>query len=91
MVSFGQASGTVPPLDIGLLARKGSLYLTRPIVFTFIEGRHELVTAAGDLFGMILSGRIKVQVNQRYRLEDVADAHRDLEARRTTGSSVLVI
>ncbi len=91
MVSFGQASGAIPPLDIGLLARKGSLYLTRPIVFTFIDERHELVAAAEDLFGMILSGRIKVRVNQRYRLEDVGEAHRDLEARRTMGSSVLVM
>ncbi len=90
MVSFGQASGKVPPLDVATLSAKGSLFLTRPTLFHYVERRQDLVTSAQALFDVVRSGKVKIEVNQQYALKDAAEAHRDLEARRTTGSTVLI-
>lgn len=90
MVSFGNASGPVPPFDPGLLAQNGSLYFTRPTLTTHIAKRTDLETIAKELFDMVLSGKVKITVDQRYALADAAQAHRDLEARMTTGSSILI-
>jgi NADPH2:quinone reductase len=90
MVSFGNASGAVDPFSIMELAKRGSLTLTRPAVFDFIKTRPELLAAAGELFEVMLSGAVKIHVNQTYALKDAAEAHRDLEARKTTGSTVLL-
>lgn len=89
--SFGSASGPVPPLDIGMLAGKGSLYVTRPTLATYIARRADLEANAAELFAIVESGKVKIEVNQRYPLAHAAQAHRDLEARKTTGSSVLVV
>ena len=89
MVSFGNASGPVEPFTPLLLSQKGSLFLTRPTLFSYIDTRTELESAASDLFEMLLAGRLKVEVNQRFPLRDAAEAHRALEARQTTGSTVL--
>ena len=91
LVSFGQSSGPVPPVDVRLLAQKGSLALTRPSLFHFIAERRELVEAADELFRVVAAGALKVVVNQRYPLREAAQAHRDLESRRTTGSSLLLV
>jgi NADPH2:quinone reductase len=91
MVLFGQASGPVPPIDINLLAQKGSLYLTRPTLGTFIASAEDLKKTADDLFDVVASGKVKISVNQTYPLEHAAQAHRDLEARKTTGSTVLTV
>ena len=88
---FGQASGAVPPLDLNLLAKKGSLYVTRPTLATFIASEADLKATAADLFDVVLSGKVKISVNQTYALKDAAQAHRDLEARKTTGSTVLTV
>ncbi len=90
MCCFGNASGPVPPQAPGLLAAKGSLYLTRQTLFTHIATREATQAMADDLFEVVGSGAVKIRIDQRYALADVAQAHRDLEARRTTGSSVLV-
>jgi NADPH:quinone reductase len=89
MVSFGNASGAVPPVDFGKVL-KGSLFLTRPSLMPYTAKREDLVTTANDLFEIVLSGRVKIEVNQRYPLREAAQAHRDLEARKTTGSSILL-
>jgi NADPH:quinone reductase len=89
-VSFGQASGPVPPFNITLLSQKGSLFATRPSLGTYIETRKDLVATANDLFDVIAKGKIKIAVNQTYALADAAKAHRDLEARLTTGSTILL-
>lgn len=91
MVCLGTASGPVPPFDPALLARKGSLFLTRPALADYIADPAEKAALAGELFGHVGSGRIKVEINQRYALEDAVQAHRDLESRRTTGSSIFVV
>lgn len=91
LVSFGQSSGPVPPVEVRLLAQKGSLALTRPSLFHFIAERRELVEAANELFDVVAAGALQVVVNQRYPLREAAQAHRDLESRRTTGSSVLLV
>jgi NADPH2:quinone reductase len=91
MATYGNASGKVAPLDIGVLAAKGSLYVTRPTLFTHIATRERTQAMADDLFAMVTSGAIKIPVTQRYRLEDVAQAHTDLEARQTTGCSILTL
>jgi NADPH2:quinone reductase len=91
MVSYGNASGPVDPIEPGLLAQKGSLFLTRPTLFTYTASRADLDAAAGELFDMMASGKVKVEVKQRYALKNAADAHRDLEARKTTGSTVLTV
>jgi NADPH2:quinone reductase len=90
LVSFGNASGAVPPFPPGQLAAKGSLYLTRPSLLHYTATRQELERSARDLFRMVTSGKITLEVNQRYALKDAAKAHRDLEARKTTGSTVLL-
>lgn len=90
MVSYGNASGAVPPFNIGTLSQKGSLFLTRPTLMTYVAKRDDLVKAARELFAVVKSGAVKVSVNQTYPLREAAQAHRDLEARRTTGSSVLL-
>ena len=91
MISYGNASGAVPPIDIGILAKMGSLFLTRPTLFSYIADRERLDAMVADLFNVIAKGAVKVQINQRYALADAAQAHRDLEARKTTGSTVLVV
>ncbi len=90
MVSFGAASGKPPLLDVGVLAAKGSLYLTRPTLFTHIADRETCQEMADDLFGMVTRGDVKIEIPQRMALADVAEAHRALEARATTGSTVLI-
>ena len=90
MVSFGNASGAVGATDLGILASKGSLYITRPTLVSYTAKRDELVAAAKELFDMVLSGKVKVGPRQSYALKDAAQAHRDLEGRKTTGSTVLV-
>jgi NADPH2:quinone reductase len=89
LVSFGNASGPVPPFEPGILAQKGSLFFTRPTLMTYIAKHDDLVATAGELFGVMESGAVKVEINQRYPLADVARAHSDLEARKTTGSTIL--
>ncbi|MBI0434748.1 quinone oxidoreductase [Roseomonas sp. KE0001] len=90
MVSYGNASGAVPPVDIGILAAKGSLFLTRPTLATYTARHDDLVATANDLFSVVLSGAVKIEVNQTYALKDAAEAHRALEARRTTGSTIFL-
>ena len=90
MVSYGNASGPVPPVDIGILAAKGSLYLTRPTLATYTAKREDLLAVAKDLFSVVQSGAVKINIRQRYALKDAGQAHRDLEARRTTGSTLLM-
>ncbi|MEO7743702.1 MAG: quinone oxidoreductase [Usitatibacter sp.] len=90
MVSFGNSSGPVPPTDLGILAAKGSLYVTRPTLLSYTAKREELVAAANELFDHVLAGRIKVGPRQSYALKDAQQAHRDLEGRKTTGSTILV-
>jgi NADPH2:quinone reductase len=90
MVSFGNSSGPVPPFDPGILSAKGSLYLTRPTLMTYTAKREDLVASAEDLFEVVGSGAVKIEVNQTYPLAEAAQAHRDLEARKTTGSTILL-
>jgi NADPH2:quinone reductase len=89
MVSFGNASGAPPPLDLQTLSTKGSLYITRPTMLSYTASRQELQKSSADLFERVADGRIKIHVNQHYALEDVQQAHRDLETRKTTGSTIL--
>ena len=91
MVSYGNASGPPEPIAPGILAQKGSLFLTRPTLFNYIAAREELERSAADLFEIVASGKVKIEVGQRYALRDAATAHRDLEARKTTGSTILTI
>jgi NADPH:quinone reductase-like Zn-dependent oxidoreductase len=91
MVCVGTASGTIAPFDPQLLARKGSLFLTRPALADYIFDPAEKAELAGEIFGHVASGRIKIEINQHYALQDAAQAHRDLESRKTTGSSIFVI
>lgn len=90
MVSYGNASGAVPPFDIGILNRKGGLFLTRPAVQHYAGTRTELLAMADDLFAVVQAGQVKVNIHQRFALRDAADAHRALEARATTGATVLI-
>ncbi len=90
MALFGQSSGPVPPVDLGVLAQKGSLYVTRPTLMTYVAKRPDLERAARELFEAVASGRVKVEINQTYPLAEAAAAHRDLEARKTTGSTLLL-
>jgi NADPH2:quinone reductase len=90
MVSFGNASGPVPAFEPGILAQKGSLYLTRPLLMTYTATRQELLASAGELFDVVARGSVKIEINQRYLLSEAAQAHSDLEARKTTGSTVLI-
>ena len=91
MVLYGAASGPVPPFDLGQLAAKGSLFITRPTLFVYTAKREDLVASATELFDLVLHGAVKLHVNQTYALKDAAQAHRDLEARKTTGSTVLKV
>jgi NADPH2:quinone reductase len=87
---FGASSGAVPPFDLNLLQQKGSLFLTRPTLVTYNAKAEALAESAKALFDMVTSGKVKIEVNQRYPLKDAAQAHRDLEARKTTGSTILL-
>jgi NADPH:quinone reductase len=89
-VSFGNASGPVPPFEMGILAAKGSLFATRPSLFAYVAARDALVANASDLFDMVTRGIVKIEVSKTYPLPEAAQAHRDLEARKTTGSIVLL-
>ncbi|MFL6775798.1 MAG: quinone oxidoreductase family protein [Sphingomicrobium sp.] len=91
MVSFGNASGAPDPMPPNLLAQKGSLFLTRPTLYNYTATRAELETAASELFDMVARGRVKVEVKQRFALSEAAEAHRALEARKTSGSTVLIV
>ena len=91
MVSFGNSSGAVDPFPPALLAQKGSLFLTRPTLYDYIATREELERAASELFDVVSSGKVKIEVKQRFPLSQAAEAHRALEGRRTTGSTVLTI
>ncbi|MGZ5233311.1 MAG: quinone oxidoreductase family protein [Burkholderiales bacterium] len=90
MVSFGNASGPVPPVNIGILAQKGSLFLTRPTLANYTSTREDLLTAARELFTVVKKGAVKIKINQTYPLREAAQAHADLESRKTTGSTVLL-
>ena len=90
MVSYGSASGPVPPFTLNELASRGSLFITRPTLFTYTAERDNLELMASELFGMVVNGKIKIDINQRYALKDVAQAHIDLESRKTTGSTILI-
>jgi len=90
MALFGAASGPVPLFDLGLLAKMGSLFITRPTLFTYIAQRADLLAISGDLFDMVGSGKVRIEVNQTYALKDAAQAQTDLVARKTTGSTVLL-
>ncbi|AEI76245.1 quinone oxidoreductase Qor [Cupriavidus necator N-1] len=90
MVSFGNASGPVPPFDLSVLSSKGSLRLTRPTLMTYVVNRELLEPMVADLFDAVATGKVKIDIRQRYALSEVAQAHRDLESRKTTGSTILL-
>ena len=90
MVSFGQSSGSVPPFDLGILGAKGSLFLTRPSLMNYTEKREDLLVHAHDLFEVVQKGAVRIEIGQSYPLAEVAQAHRDMEARRTSGSTILI-
>jgi NADPH2:quinone reductase len=90
MVSFGQASGPVGLFDAGLLAAKGSLFLTRPTLMTYTARRDDLLASSAELFEVVQSGAVRIEVRQSYPLREAGQAHKDLEARKTTGSTVLI-
>jgi NADPH:quinone reductase len=91
MVLFGQSSGAVEPINLGILAQKGSLYVTRPTLGTYAAKRADLLAMAQDLFDVVLSDAVKIEINQTYPLREAAKAHQDLQARRTTGSTILTV
>ena len=91
MVTFGNATGPVDPIAPVELAKRGSLYLTRPILFNFLTTRADLLAACDELFDVVTRGVVTISINQRYALKDAAQAHRDLEARKTTGSTILTL
>ncbi len=90
LVSFGNASGPVPPFELGTLAQKGSLYVTRPTLHTYTASRADMEATSKELFEVVLAGKVKIRIDRRYALKDAGQAHRDLEDRRTTGSCVLL-
>ncbi|MEO5691836.1 MAG: quinone oxidoreductase [Usitatibacter sp.] len=90
MVIFGNSSGPVPPIDVNILNPKGSLYVTRPSLNGYVAKRDELLASAKELFEVVLSGKVKMEPRQKYALKDAAQAHADLEGRKTTGSTILV-
>ncbi|MDP3441191.1 MAG: zinc-binding dehydrogenase, partial [Azonexus sp.] len=90
MVSYGNASGPVPPLDLILLSQKGSLFITRPTLMNYTAKRADLEVLGADLFEMVGAGKVRIEINQTYPLAEAAQAHRDLEARKTTGSTILL-
>jgi NADPH:quinone reductase len=89
-VSFGQSSGPIPPFNMALLSQKGSLYATRPTIFLYNAKHEDLEASAKALFEVVASGVVRIEINQRYALKDAAKAHADLEARKTTGTSILL-
>lgn len=89
-VTFGNASGPIPPFDLGSLGKRGSLYVTRPTLFSYIASREDLVANSNELFDMVGKGIVKIEIGQTYPLSEAAQAHRDLEGRKTTGSTVLL-
>jgi len=91
MVSYGNASGAVPPFSVGLLAQKGSLFLTRPVLMAYTAKREDLLASARALFEVVESGAVKIKLDRTWPLEDAASAHRELEGRRTTGSTVFIV
>jgi NADPH:quinone reductase len=90
LVTFGQSSGKVPPFDTAVLAQKGSLFLTRPTLMTYVAARSDLLAAAKELFEVVQSGAVRIQINQRYPLRAAAEAHHALEGRQTVGSTILL-
>jgi len=90
MVSYGNASGPVPPFDVLLLSQKGSLFVTRPTIVSYTAKRADLEALGAELFDVVASGKVRIEVNQTYPLKEAAQAHRDLEARKTTGSTILL-
>jgi NADPH2:quinone reductase len=90
LVAFGQSSGNIPPVNLGILSQKGSLYVTRPTLMTYTAARADLLASAKELFEVVQSGAVKIEINQTFALRDVADAHRALEGRQTTGSTLLL-
>lgn len=90
LVSFGQSSGSIPPVNLGILSQKGSLYVTRPTLMNYTAAREDLLASAGELFGVVQSGAVKINVHQTFALREAADAHRALEGRKTTGSTLLL-
>jgi NADPH2:quinone reductase len=90
LVSFGNASGPVPPFDLSVLAQKGSLYITRPILSTYIASSSDLELTASSLFSIVESGKVKIEISNRYALKDATQAHIELESRQNTGSSILI-
>ena len=91
MVSFGQSSGAIGPVDLAIFAQKGSLFFTRPTLNTYAAKRADMLAMAKDLFDAVLSGKVKIEIGQTYPLKDAAQAHRDLEGRKTTGSTVFIV
>ena len=91
MVSFGQSSGAIEPFSPTILAQKGSLYLTRPVLFQYVATRQQLEQSANELFDMVTSGKVKIEVQQRFPLKDAAEAQQALQERKTTGSTILTI
>jgi NADPH2:quinone reductase len=91
MVSFGQSSGPIGPVDLGIFGQKGSLFFTRPTLNTYAAKRADLLAMAKDLFDVVIAGAVKIEINQTYPLADAARAHRDVEARKTVGSIVLTV
>jgi NADPH2:quinone reductase len=91
MVSFGQASGPVAPIDLGIFAQKGSLFFTRPTLNTYAAKRADMLAMARDLFEVVESGAVKIEIHQTYPLKDAAKAHRDLQSRKTTGSTIFTV
>ena len=91
MISFGNASGPVPPFSVGLLGQKGSLKITRPTVFTHISDHQACQDMARQLFAKVEAGEVEIKIDQRFALSDVAAAHQALEARKTTGSTILEV
>ena len=90
LVSYGNASGPVEPLDLLLLSQKGSLFVTRPTLMNYTAKRADLEALGAELFNVVASGQVRIEVNQKYALKDAVQAHRDLEARKTTGSTILI-
>jgi len=91
MVSFGQASGAVAPVELGIFAQKGSLFFTRPTLNTYAAKRADYVAMTKDLFDVVQSGKVKIEIHQTYPLKEAAQAHRDLTSRKTTGSTIFTV
>jgi NADPH2:quinone reductase len=90
LVAFGQSSGNIPPLNLGVLSQKGSLYVTRPTLMTYNAARDDLLASANELFDVVRKGAVRIEIHQTFALRDAAEAHRALEGRKTTGSSLLL-